>query len=237
MNLTEEEQKAADVAREWVKANRREVIAHFVADIEPVELPVSVFMAGSPGAGKTEFSKRLLERFGKDVVRIDADEIRDMLPQYLGGNAYLFQRATSFGMEKLYDYVLDKGLNVIVDGTLRNYEKVKSNIERSNVHGRKVEIFYVYQDPETAWDFTRKREVVEGRNIPRMAFIDSFLLARENVMRMKNEFGDAVSVHVVIKNMTNDDEEIFYDVADVDSHLKTCYSRDELEEMIVEENL
>lgn len=236
MNLTSEEQIIADEAREWVRVHRQEIIARFVAGIDPVESPVSVFMAGSPGAGKTEFSRRLVERFGKDVVRIDADEIRDMLPQYHGGNAYLFQRAISFGMEKLYDHVLDNKLNAVVDGTLRNYEKAKSNIERSIGRDRKVEIFYVYQEPDIAWDFTRKREVVEGRNIPKEAFIDSFFLSRENVLKMKGEFGDRVSVHAVLKNMTNDHEKIFYDVADIDSYVKTRYTRDELERDLIEDS-
>ncbi len=236
MNLTSEEKIIADEAREWVKAHRQEIIARFVADIDPVESPVSVFMAGSPGAGKTEFSRRLVERVGKDVVRIDADEIRDMLPQYSGGNSYLFQRAISFGMEKLYDHVLDNKLNVVVDGTLRNYEKAKSNIERSIGRDRKVEIFYVYQEPDIAWDFTRKREVVEGRNIPKEAFIDSFFLSRENVMKLKGGFGDRVSVHAVLKNMTNDHEDIFYDAADIDFYVKTRYTRDELERDLIEDS-
>lgn len=235
MDLNSKEQIIADQAREWVRAHREEIIAHFVAGIGPVDSPVSVFMVGSPGAGKTEFSKRLVGRFGKDVVRIDADEIRDMLPQYHGGNAYLFQRAISFGMDKLYDHVLDKGMNVVVDGTLRNYEKAKSNIERSSGRDRKVEVFYVYQEPDRAWDFTRKREVVEGRNIPKEAFIDSFFLSRENVLKLKRMFGDRIPVHVVLKNMTNDDEEIFYDVADIDSYVKTGYTRDELERNLVED--
>ena len=39
--------------------------------------PVSVFVAGSPGAGKTEASKALLEQFDGEVIRIDADDYRD----------------------------------------------------------------------------------------------------------------------------------------------------------------
>ena len=61
----------------------------------PEERPISVFMAGSPGAGKTEFSKSLISIIEEarhcNVVRIDADEVRGHLPGYVGGNAYLFQ--------------------------------------------------------------------------------------------------------------------------------------------------
>ena len=42
------------------------------------ENPVSVYMAGSPGAGKTETSKQLLASTaeGVGVIRIDPDELR-----------------------------------------------------------------------------------------------------------------------------------------------------------------
>lgn len=232
MNLTQEEQKVADAAREWVKTHRKEIIGRFVENIEPVDFPASVFMAGSPGAGKTEFSKRLIEKFGKNVVRVDADDIRDMMPQYIGGNAYVFQSAVSLGMEKLYDYALSKRLNTVMDGTLKNYGKSKSNIERSLSRGRKVDIFYVYQNPLIAWDFTQKREAVEGRNIPRDAFIDSFLLARENVVKLKHDFGGSLSTHVVLKNITNDGEEVFYDVDDIDLYGEIAYNKDILEKLI-----
>jgi len=46
--------------------------------------PISVFMAGSPGAGKTEFSKSLINIIEEarhcNVVRIDTDEVRAQLP-------------------------------------------------------------------------------------------------------------------------------------------------------------
>ncbi len=229
MELTSEEQKIADEARAWVRDHRSDIIARFVGNIEPVEFPVSVFMAGSPGAGKTEFSKRLIEKFGRNVVRIDADDVRDMLPQYNGGNSYVFQGAVSLGMEKLYDYALKKRFNIVVDGTLKNYEKSKSNIDRSLKRGRKVEVFYLYQEPEIAWDFTRKREAVEGRNIPRDVFIESFFLARESAIRLKRDFGDALSLHVVLENLTNDGEEIFSGVVSIDPYIKTWYNRDDLE--------
>ncbi len=65
------------------------------------------------------------------------------------------------------------------------------------------------------------------------AFIESFFLARESVMKLKHDFGDALSLHVVLKNITNDGEEIFFGVADVDSYVKTRYNRDDLERMLI----
>ncbi len=91
MNQVEKEKLAQD-AIDYVKKNKNIIIDEIVGNITPVEKAVAIFMAGSPGAGKTEFSKYFLEKeFGVDsIVRIDPDEIRETLPGYNGENAYLF---------------------------------------------------------------------------------------------------------------------------------------------------
>lgn len=234
MNLTQEEQKVADAAREWAKAHRKEIIGRFVENIEPVEFPASVFMAGSPGAGKTEFSKRLVEKLGGNISRIDADDIRDMLPQYQGKNAYVVQGAAALGVEKVYDVVLKKKLHGLLDGTFQKYEKALDNIRRSIKAQRTIDIFYVYQDPLVAWDFTQKREAVEGRNIPKQAFIDSFFASYENVKKVKVEYGESVRLNVVLKDISNHDEEIWYNVSisQIDSYVKIGYTHAELEKIL-----
>ena len=47
--------------------------------------------------------------------------------------------------------------------------------------GRTVQLHYIYQDPLAAWAFVKKREIVEGRCVPREAFIRKFFEAYENV--------------------------------------------------------
>ncbi|MCK5212144.1 zeta toxin family protein [Candidatus Parcubacteria bacterium] len=80
--------------------------------------PVTIFMAGSPGAGKTEFSKNMIiklnNKYDYPIVRIDADEIRELCPDYNGNNSHLFQGAVSTGVNKLYDHVLKKKYNVLL---------------------------------------------------------------------------------------------------------------------------
>ena len=210
------------------------MVARFVRMIEPVEFPVSIFMAGSSGAGKTEFSKRLVEKLGGNIVRVDADDIRDMLPQYCGGNAYLFQGATALGVEKVYDFVLKQKLHTLIDGTFQKYEKASDNIRRSIERGRSVDIFYVYQDPVIAWNFTQKREAVEGRNIPKEALIESFFASNENVKRVKREYGDSVRLHIVLKDISNHHEEIWYNVSaeQVDSYIKIGYTPMNLQKIL-----
>ena len=46
-------------------------------------------------------------------------------------------------------------------------------------------LFYVYQDPQVAWSFTKERELVEGRVVPKDTFINAFFQARENIEKVK----------------------------------------------------
>lgn len=93
MALSTEDQGILDRAKEFVRDNRK-AIAKELTDPSvylPEEEPVSVFMAGSPGAGKTEASIVLLAEHGDQVLRIDPDELRTRIPGYNDTNAPLFQ--------------------------------------------------------------------------------------------------------------------------------------------------
>lgn len=76
MDLSVDEKRIQDEALAFARANRR-AIARRLTD-KTIYLaekhPVSVFMAGSPGAGKPEASIELIEKLGTPVIRIDPDE-------------------------------------------------------------------------------------------------------------------------------------------------------------------
>lgn len=76
-------------AKIWVRKNKKFLRSKFASpDVYfPSDDPLTFFMAGSPGAGKTEYSKGFIEHLEKEekgmkIVRIDADEIRKCIPGY-----------------------------------------------------------------------------------------------------------------------------------------------------------
>ena len=231
--MTDEEIKLAEFAKKYLRDYAFELIERFVADKNFLsdERPVSVFMAGSPGAGKTEASKRLIERFKNKPVRIDADEIREWLPGYTGANAFVFGEAAALGVNKLYDHVLKRGFNMILDSTFA-YSKYMENIKRSLDRGRKIEIFYLYQDPIIAWDYTKKREAIEHRMVSKDFFIRTFLAARENVMHAKDEYKDKIELNLIISDFTKEIRRIELNIDAIDSHLKESYTVDKLDEIL-----
>ena len=222
------------------KENVRKLIQEFadIRKIAPDATPVSVFMAGSPGAGKTEFSKELINVIWDNninlVARIDADEIRNKLPSYVGGNAYLFQGAVSIAVEKIHDSVLKNRQNFILDGTLSNFEKAKDNIERSLKKDRTVFIFYIYQDPLVAWEFTVRREEKDGRRILKEVFINQFISAKLVVDRLKEYFCEKITVYLVEKNFKNQVIQFKENVDKIDSYIILKYTEKQLKELIKE---
>lgn len=205
----------------------------------PDELPVSVFMAGSPGAGKTEFSKNIISFLEKNndhiIIRIDGDEIRSVLHGYTGNNSFLFQGAVSIIVEKIHDCVLSQKQSFVFDGTFSRYEKATENIRRSLDKKRRVFIFYVYQNPETAWRFTKKREEAEGRNIPKESFIEQFFGAIDTVSRLQNEFKNEITIFLVKKDFEKNTVEEVIEIKSgrsIDEYLRHGYTKAVLDEKL-----
>lgn len=99
--MNEQEKALEQAALEFARANKKK-IAKEITDRQRYlseSSPVSVFMAGSPGAGKTEFSKRYLsllqENSGYEILRIDPDDYRSRIPGYTGSNSWLVQGAAT----------------------------------------------------------------------------------------------------------------------------------------------
>lgn len=200
---TKDENAVEERAKEFARKNKKS-IAEEITNPEiylPDEFPVSVFMAGSPGAGKTESSQNLIKKLTKDnhsVLRIDPDELRIRFPEYNGTNSPLFIGATSIVADKIHDCALKNKQSFVFDGTLSKLDISRKNIQRSLDKKRFVQIVYVYQEPLQAWNFVKAREIKDGRKVPKEAFIEGYFMARENVNRLKKEFGNKVKVDLIV---------------------------------------
>lgn len=235
MTMTRAEQRVADEARRFARKNKKAIARRLTdLDVYPAEeCPVSVFMAGSPGAGKTEASIELLDLVADaSIVRIDPDEIRGEFAAYTGGNAWLFQGAVSILIDRMLDRVYKYKQSFLLDGTLSNYDVARKNIERSLRKGRSVQILYVYQQPMLAWQFVRDREAKEGRRIKRTDFIRQYFSAREVANRLKQEFGRDLRVDLLMKNNDNTSRWYKANVSRIDDHIKEGFTAAELEKQL-----
>lgn len=229
----------SDEALAYVKKHDKELIQKYasVEKYPPVENPLTIFMAGSPGAGKTEFSKTLIKLLHErtpdlKIVRIDPDEIRSDIPTYTGKNSSVVQRACLTGARNIFYYVLKHGQNFIYDGTLSSYDSARTDVSLSINKGRKVGLFYIHQDPVVSWELTKKREVLEGRPVPKEAFIKAYFVSRENVNTIKAEFGKSVSIYFIEKNYFKGTVKYRINIDKIDSFVKNEYNPRSLERML-----
>lgn len=236
-NLSPEQIEIRDRAIAFARKTGK-TIAKEVTSIDvyiPDPNPVSVFMAGSPGAGKTEASKSLIGQVEDPkfpTVRIDPDELRDRFDEYTGENSWLFQPAISILVDKIHDLVLKNGQNFLLDGTLAKLDKARDNIARSLKKHRFVQILYVYQEPTLAWEFVSAREKIEGRNIRSDDFVEQYFAARQVVNSLKVEFAKQIQVDLILKNRDNSTKVYKDNIGKIDNHIPEKYTVERVREEI-----
>ncbi|MGX1173289.1 zeta toxin family protein [Pseudomonas sp. R151218B TE3479] len=230
--MTLADQAVCEDALRFARSNKK-IIARRLTDkliYPPEEAPVSVFMAGSPGAGKTEASIALVNLFADAaILRIDPDELRNEFPAYTGANSWLFQGGVSILVEKILDFALDQRQSFILDGTFSNIDVARRNVDRSLKKGRFVQILYVYQSPVLAWGFVNAREAAEGRRIRKEHFIEHYFAARDVVNALKLEYQGDVHVDLLLKHIDNSGRLYKAGVDKIDYHIPERHTRADLE--------
>lgn len=219
-----------DISLIYAKQNKKRLITS-VIDGKQVETDkTAIFMAGSPGSGKTE-TAQTLTMLNSNLCVIDADQFRKEFPGYLGNNSYRFQRGYALLVDAALDLVLKKGYSFILDGTFAT-KKADQNIARCLKKNYDVLIYYIYQDPFIAWNYTKQREKIEGRFVPKEHFINAFFQSRYNLIKMKELYKENVTVNIFIKDFQNRHSHTLMAVDNVSFALPLTYTKEELEEKL-----
>lgn len=197
-----------DAATKWVKDHKKSFARKLIRDagVSKSEKPTAIFMAGLPGAGKTEFTKNLIANLGIKIIRLDMDEIAEQIETYTPQQADRFRGAASILLSRTFDTVIHGGYDFVMDGTFGSNAAME-DIKRALNRKYAVKIFYIYQNPQVAWKYTQAREKVEHRAIDKEGFITSYYKIINNLKRISQEFSDVV-VDLVIKNDKNGIREI-----------------------------
>lgn len=119
-----------------------------------------------------------------------------------------------------------------MDGTFSNYQKAAENINRSLKKDRFVQIIYVYQNPELAWEFVQAREALEGRRVLKERFIEQYFAAREVVNSIKKEFQKSINVDLLLKNTDGSDKVYKANIDIIDNHIHEKYTKIDLDEKL-----
>lgn len=120
------------------------------------EKPKFIMFGGRGGSGKSWFTDKDRAKgenrevmFDSDNYMIlDADAIKEYLPEYEGWNAGEVHEESSYLNKEIKRQALEKGLNIIIDGTM-NYnpskpDKVKNEMLEAKSKGYSLEAHYMF---------------------------------------------------------------------------------------------
>ena len=172
----------------------REIINKFKGDLVCIESdePIAILMGGSPASGKSTFLKKYAPYLLKEeLLRIDADEVRAMLPEYKGWNASATHNETQDIVKTLLS---DRTIGVpckydlIFDGTMTSPKKYLDLIKLLKKIGYKVFVVFIDKVPK---DVIMKRAMdrykKSGRFVPPFVIEEFFESGKDSLAKVKSK--------------------------------------------------
>lgn len=142
--------------------------------VTPEENKVAYMMGGAPANGKSSVIKAGFVDIPENLVEIDSDGIKQLLPEYqlmVENNdraAAAFAHEESSYLSKQISWnSRDKGLNFLLDGTGDGtYEKLVGKVEKMRAKGHRVVANYVSLDTDLSLKIAKIRAEATGREVP-----------------------------------------------------------------------
>ena len=121
------------------------------------EKPTVIFLGGRGGSGKSKFDMPDEENPGNigiydksKYIVLDADEIKKMLPEYQGYNAYEVHEESSDILNTALAKARKEGLNVVLDATMKTLSSTEKKIKAFDEKGYNIEMYYMHLPREKA---------------------------------------------------------------------------------------
>ena len=167
--------------------------------------PIAILMGGSPASGKSSFLRKYAPYLLKEeLLRIDADEVRSMLPEYEGWNASQTHLETKDIVNTLLS---DRTIGIpcefdlIYDGTMNNTKSYKPLIQLLKELGYRIFVVYIDNVP---YEVIKKRALERykksGRFVP-MEVIDDFF---EKGKKALNKIKSQVDGYMIVDGSNRD---------------------------------
>lgn len=172
------------------------IIAGKQEGFSPKEKPIAFLMGGGSASGKSWLRGLICEEqaeLGNEFIIIDADEIKELLPEYSELVQTLPEQAASVLHDessdiasKLLESSAQKMNNFIYDGTMKNYSKYHSIISLLKSHGYVVRIVIADVDIDEATRRNEERFKATKRLVPRVELINSHVRVAEVFFKLKD---------------------------------------------------
>lgn len=182
--------------KEEREALHKEIIDKIFANKEKAkpkngEKPKAVFLGGRGGSGKSKFgmpdkdNPANLGLYNKEnYIVLDADAIKEQLPEYQGFNAYEVHEESSDILNKAIQMARDEGLNVVLDATMKTLSSSERKIKSFADADYDIEMYYMHLPREKAAERAigryMDRGTYNGRYVPLNEILDNMKHNEEN---------------------------------------------------------
>lgn len=144
-----------------------EIAPELFAGATPTAQPTAILFGGQPGAGKSALVDAAVQEFGRrsgGCVPIIGDELRAYHPRYWSLlqvddkiAALLTDQDTGGWVEKAIAHAKTRKLNVVVEGTMRDAEKVASTMTSLRAAGYRIDARAMAVNERLSWQGVLQR--------------------------------------------------------------------------------
>lgn len=129
------------------------------------EKPNFIMLGGRGGSGKSKFNGMVYDK--DNYIVLDADAIKEMLPEYKGYNAFEVHEESSDILKDALMRAKQKGLNVVLDATMKTEKSSAKILENFIEDSYNIEMYYMHLPREIAMERAIGRYMGKnGRYVP-----------------------------------------------------------------------
>lgn len=176
----------------------------------------AIFLAGGPGSGKSFVAQKSTGGLGLKMV--NSDTLFELLSKKSGINLKTMPDSEQEARDKVRDRAkeltnkqminfVNGRLGLVIDGTGRNYDKIKKQREMLRLLGYDAYMIFV----NTSLDVALQRNQERERSVPEKIVTSAWKKVQENMGKFQNLFGPS-DFRIVDNSVYTSDREVFSDV-------------------------
>lgn len=108
----------------------------------PGQRPVFMALGGRGGSGKNWFKNKMYDP--KKFIVINADDVKEQLPEYEGWNAAQVHEESSELTGTLMDFAMAMGLNIVYDATMKSTKSSLDRVKDFKSRGYEIHAHYMH---------------------------------------------------------------------------------------------
>jgi predicted kinase len=143
------------------------------------EKPTMIMLGGRGGSGKSWFKDNVYDP--NKFVILDADTIKEELPEYEGWNSFQVHEESSDILEQMLDLCKREGLNIVIDMTMKTPKSAYERLALFKDKGYRTEAYYMHLPPQEA----AKRAINRYRNGEKENDYKGRFVPPETILKMR----------------------------------------------------